>query len=155
MRLIEQYEEAKTFNEEMEIDYEYYISKALLNPINQLIAVGFKPQIERLKFHIGWKGEKDRKVRRLDQIMDLILKLKETGYPLSRFPTFVRQKCDQLDQGTLPDPIRYEYISREEAEEIFRQHEKRESDREKARQARARKIAREKALLLPKTATET
>lgn len=95
MRLTEQYLQARETSTPEIVDYDYYIEKALMNSINQLFEVGFKDVIARLQ-HVSYKPTNRHKTLYLDKPVQIILKLRERGYELSKFKDAVRYNVGLL-----------------------------------------------------------
>jgi len=96
MRLTEQYiERLKSPNPER-IDYNYYIEKALMNPINQLFEVGFKDIISKM-MHVSYRPTNRHKIIYLDRPVQIILKMRERGYDLKVFKDAVAYNLAKLN----------------------------------------------------------
>jgi hypothetical protein len=95
MRLVEQYVERLQTPTPERIDYNYYIEKVLMNPINQLFEVGFKNEIAQLQ-HVSYKPTNRHKAIYLDRPVQIILKLRERGYDLKMFKEAVRYNVAKL-----------------------------------------------------------
>ena len=95
MRLTEQYLERLNSPNPERIDYNYYIEKALMNPINQLFEVGFKDDIAKLQ-HVSYKPTNRHKAIYLDRPVQIILKMRERGYDLKVFREAVRYNVMRL-----------------------------------------------------------
>jgi hypothetical protein len=95
MRLTEQYLESLNSPNPERLDYNYYIEKALMNPINQLFEVGFKDEIQQLK-HVSYRPSNRHKTIYLDRPVQIILKLRERGYDLSVFKAAVNYNVMKL-----------------------------------------------------------
>lgn len=105
MRLAEQYRDSLNTDNPERIDYNYYIEKVLMNPINQLFEVGFKDVIAQLR-HVSYRPTNRHKPRYLDQPVEIILKLRQRGYDLRVFKEAVRYNVAQLrDADTIPKQI--------------------------------------------------
>jgi DNA polymerase elongation subunit (family B) len=89
MRLTDQYTASLKTDSILKIDYMYYIEKVLMNPMNQLISVGFKDIIEKLNY-ISYKPSNRHKPIYLTKPVQILLKLKERGYELSKFKEAVK-----------------------------------------------------------------
>jgi len=89
MRLVEQYVERLNTPNPERIDYNYYIEKALMNPINQLFEVGFKDIIAQMQ-HVSYRPTNRHKTIYLDRPVQIILKMRERGYNLKVFKEAVR-----------------------------------------------------------------
>lgn len=100
MRLVEQYVERLQTPTPERIDYNYYIEKVLMNPINQLFEVGFKNEIAQLQ-HVSYKPTNRHKAIYLDRPVQIILKLRERGYDLKMFKEAVRYNVMKL-KGVAP-----------------------------------------------------
>ena len=104
MRLTEQYlEKLNTPNPER-IDYNYYIEKALMNPINQLFEVGFKDVIAQMQ-HVSYRPTNRHKTIYLDRPVQIILKMRERGYDLKVFKDAVRFNYLKLKGEILANPL--------------------------------------------------
>ena len=102
MRLLEQYNERLgTVNEE-KIDYNYYIEKSLMNPINQLFEVGFKDTIAKLQ-HVQFRPSNRHKPIHLDEPVKIILKMREKGFDLKQLKEGVKYNLDKL-HGVVSTP---------------------------------------------------
>jgi hypothetical protein len=89
MRLLEQYYDKLNTPEAEKIDYNYYIEKALMNPINQLFELGFKDEIAGLR-DVGWYLPSNRhKPIYLDRPLQIILKMLERKKSLIDFRDWV------------------------------------------------------------------
>jgi hypothetical protein len=109
MRLAEQYlDRLKSPNPER-IDYNYYIEKSLMNPINQLFEVGFKDVIAQLQ-HFSYRPTNRHKQIFLDRPVQIILKMIERGYDLEEFRKAIYHNVAQLNQ---PKPIVLNIVSTE------------------------------------------
>lgn len=97
MRLTEQYVEKIGRENEEKIDYNYYIEKVLMNPINQLFAVGFKDEIDKLRC-ISYKPTNRHKEIHMDKPVQIILKMMERGYSLKTFKEAVQYNVRQLKE---------------------------------------------------------
>lgn len=95
MRLAEQYRDSLNTPTPLRIDYNYYIEKVLMNPINQLFEVGFKDDIAKLQ-HVSYRPTNRHKPRYLDQPVEIILKLRQRGYDLRVFKEAVRYNVAKL-----------------------------------------------------------
>ena len=104
MRLTEQYLESLNSDKPEKIDYNYYIEKVLMNPINQLFEVGFKSEISQLNY-ISYKPTNRHKAIHLDRPMQVILKLRERGYNMTEFKELVRRGTEKLKLDKLSTPI--------------------------------------------------
>lgn len=99
MRLSEQYlERLKSPNPEL-IDYNYYIEKVLMNPINQLFEVGFKDTIPQME--ISYRPTNRHKTIYLDRPIKIILKLRERGYDLKLFKDAVASNYAKIKNKQL------------------------------------------------------
>ena len=83
MRLSEQYLDRLDSPNPEHIDYNYYIEKALMNPINQLFEVGFKDTISCMR-NVAYRPSNRHKTIYLDRPVQIILKMRERGYDLSK-----------------------------------------------------------------------
>ncbi len=95
MRLLEQYEESLKTDNPLVIDYRYYAEHSLMNPITQLISVGFKRVIAALpqiKFH----APRRRNPTTLEKPVLLILRLIENGFDVSRLKECIVQNVKAL-----------------------------------------------------------
>lgn len=90
MRLLEQYYE----NNE-KIDYNYYIEKSIMNPINQLFEVGFKDVIAKLS-NIYYKPTTRNKEIRLDKPVLMILKMIQLNYNFHELKSAVKINLDRM-----------------------------------------------------------
>lgn len=99
MRLREQYVDGLTSGNPEPIDYNYYIEKALMNPINQLFEVGFKDTIAKLQ-HVSYRPTNRHKNIYLDRPVQIILKMRERGYDLNLFKQAVRHNVMELNSPT-------------------------------------------------------
>jgi DNA polymerase elongation subunit (family B) len=113
MKLREQYEDSLKTNNPYKIDYNYYVEKALMNPINQLFDVGFKGDIEKMK-DIYFKPTRARKNIYLDQPVKLLHKMLIQGYDIQILKNVVKVKYDSLLQQ--PKMIRLNIIKPEAVE---------------------------------------
>jgi DNA polymerase elongation subunit (family B) len=95
MRLREQYLERLESPNPERIDYNYYIEKVLMNPINQLFEVGFKDVIAKLQ-HVAYRPSNRHKTIHLDKPVQIILKMRERGYDLKQFKDAVRYNYMKL-----------------------------------------------------------
>jgi len=95
MRLTEQYLERLNSPNPERIDYNYYIEKVLMNPINQLFEVGFKDDIAKLQ-HFSYRPTNRHKAIYLDRPVQIILKMRERGYDLKIFKEAVHHNVMQL-----------------------------------------------------------
>jgi DNA polymerase elongation subunit (family B) len=95
MRLTEQYVERLNSPNPEQIDYNYYIEKVLMNPINQLFEVGFKDEIAQLQ-HVSYRPTNRHKTIHLDEPVKIILKMRERGYDLKVFKEAVRYNVMKL-----------------------------------------------------------
>jgi hypothetical protein len=95
MRLTEQYLASQQTSTPLKIDYNYYIEKALLNPINQLFAVGFKETIMKLQ-NVLYKPTGRSKPIFLDRPVNMIIALREKGYDLRVLKDAVRYNVEKL-----------------------------------------------------------
>ena len=95
MRLSEQYVDRLNSPNPERIDYNYYIEKALMNPINQLFAVGFKDIIAQMQ-HVSYRPTNRHKIIYLDRPVQIILKMRERGYDLKVFKEAVRYNVMKL-----------------------------------------------------------
>lgn len=98
MRLTEQYLESLNTDTPYQIDYNYYIEKVLMNPINQLFEVGFKDDIAKLQ-HIGYKPSNRHKEIKLDRPVQIMFKLLEKGHSLDKFREAVEFNMKKLREG--------------------------------------------------------
>lgn len=101
MRLTEQYIERLNSPNPERIDYNYYIEKALMNPINQLFGVGFKDEVAKLK-HVSYRPTNRHKQIYLDRPVQIILKMRERGYDLKVFKEAVRYNVNKLKELEQP-----------------------------------------------------
>lgn len=92
MRLLEQHAE----NPE-NIDYTYYIAKAIMNPINQLFEVGFKDVIAKLQ-HVYYKPNTRSKEIRLDKPVLIILKMIQNKYNFHELKTGVKINLSRMNE---------------------------------------------------------
>jgi DNA polymerase elongation subunit (family B) len=93
MRLIEQYHASQTTDKPDTIDYNYYIEKVLMNPINQLFEVGFKDDIAQLQ-HVNFRPSNRHKTIHLDEPVKIILKMREKGFSLDQITTGIKHNLD-------------------------------------------------------------
>jgi DNA polymerase delta subunit 1 len=77
MVLSEQYLENLNSKNAYEINYDYYIEKKLMNPINQLFECGFKKELSKIDQYAQFKLGAWRNPRGLSNIIEVILKAKE------------------------------------------------------------------------------
>lgn len=84
MRLTEQYISSLSTDSPETIDYNYYIEKILMNPINQLFEVGFKDILYNLHYFYYRPNNRCKPIH-LDRPVQIILKLREKGYDLEVF----------------------------------------------------------------------
>jgi intein/homing endonuclease len=96
MRLLEQYYDSLETEHPERIDYDYYISKALMNPINQLFEVGFKDIIPKL--NIGYKPSSRHKPIYLDRPVHMILKMREHNIDIQKLKIDTHRIVQQLKQ---------------------------------------------------------
>ena len=96
MRLTEQYVERLNSANPERIDYNYYIEKVLMNPINQLFEVGFKNEIAQLQ-HVSYRPTNRHKIIHLDRPVQIILKMRERGYDLKVFKEAVHYNVMKLN----------------------------------------------------------
>ena len=101
MRLLEQYNERLTSANAEKIDYNYYIEKSLMNPINQLFEVGFKDIISKLP-HVMFRPTNRHKPIYLDEPVKIILRMRERGFDLNEFKKAVKFNLDNLQEPILP-----------------------------------------------------
>jgi DNA polymerase elongation subunit (family B) len=90
MRLLEQYQEKVNTPAAEKLDYNYYIEKALMNPINQLFEIGFKDDIAQLQ-HFTFRPSNRHKHIHLDRPVQMILKMREKNQDLKHLTDGVRQ----------------------------------------------------------------
>ena len=95
MKLSEQYLERLNTPNPERIDYNYYIEKVLMNPINQLFEVGFKDIIAQLQ-HVSYRPTNRHKTIYLDRPVQIILKMRERGYDLMKFKEAVQYNVMKL-----------------------------------------------------------
>lgn len=79
MRLTDQYRESLSTDTPLKIDFMYYLEKVLMNPLDQLISIGFKPVIDQLQY-ISYKPSNRNKPIHLNNIVKMIIKMKEKGH---------------------------------------------------------------------------
>jgi DNA polymerase elongation subunit (family B) len=73
------------FNPDIEqIDYNYYIDKQLMHPIDQLFEVGFKNDLTKLT-HVSYKASNRQKEINLSQPLLMIYRMLENGYTIGKF----------------------------------------------------------------------
>lgn len=91
MRLVEQYLDSLNTKDQEQIDYEYYINKQLLNPIQQLLEIGFKEEINKIvpRNNIQWSGKVFNPIK-------VILDLHSKGIDFRILKNFVRQRVIKL-----------------------------------------------------------
>lgn len=89
MRLTEQYIEKLNSPNPEHIDYNYYIEKVLMNPINQLFQVGFKDVISKLN-NIFFRPTNRHKPIYLDRPVQIILKRRQYGHNINDLKIAVR-----------------------------------------------------------------
>lgn len=95
MRLREQYLESLETDSPEQIDYMYYIEKALMNPINQLFEVGFQSTIPQLS-NIFYRPTNRHKPIYLDQPVKMIVRMIERGVDISTLKHAVRFNIQKL-----------------------------------------------------------
>lgn len=78
MRLTEQYLESLETDTPLEIDYDYYVEKVLMNSINQLFEVGFKDVIPRMP-QAFYRPSNRCKPRYFDKPMKILYEMKQKG----------------------------------------------------------------------------
>jgi DNA polymerase delta subunit 1 len=105
MRLREQYVDGLTSGNPEPIDYNYYIEKALMNPINQLFEVGFKDTIAQLQ-HVSFRPSNRHKPIFMDRPVQIILKWREKGFDLNLFKEAVRYNVMKLNNQSAPPTLR-------------------------------------------------
>ena len=103
MRLLEQYNERLTGPNPEKIDYNYYIEKSLMNPINQLFEVGFKDIISKLP-HVMFRPTNRHKPIHLDEPVKIILRMRERGFDINEFKKAVKFNLDKLQHDSLGLP---------------------------------------------------
>lgn len=113
MRLTEQYLERLNTPNAERIDYNYYIEKVLMNPINQLFEVGFKDDIAKLQ-HVSYRPTNRHKPIYLDRPVQIILKMRERGYDLKVFKEAARYNVLRL-KGITPVVLN---IQRSQTEQV-------------------------------------
>lgn len=101
MKLYEQYTESLDSPTPYIIDHDYYLEKALMNPINQLFSVGFKKTIDKLSA-VAYKAPRARKPIFLDEPMKLIIKMRQSGYHPTYLKRWVNHEINKIDN---PAPI--------------------------------------------------
>lgn len=89
MKLPEQYLESLQTDAPLRPDFVYYLSKALMNPINQLFEVGYKETIARLP-GIGFRPSSRHKFIGLDKPVKLLLKMLEKQKDISILGDVIR-----------------------------------------------------------------
>lgn len=107
MRLTEQYLERLNTETPDRIDYNYYIEKALMNPINQLFEVGFKDVIAKMQ-NVVYRPSNRHKPIYLDRPVQMILKMLERGIDLNKFKEGVRHnyaKLNEMEAAAQTTPI--------------------------------------------------
>jgi len=122
MRLVEQYLESLNTDIPCKIDYNYYIEKILMNPINQLFEVGFKNVIPQLA-HVSYLPPRKRKPIYLDRPVLILQQMIVRGYTdLEMFKKGVIYHVENLGKP-IPPPSQLKLIiinnqPKEEVKEI-------------------------------------
>ena len=98
MRLREQYVESLNTPTPFEIDYMYYIEKALMNPINQLFEVGFKTTIAQLPM-VYYRPTNRHKPIYMDRPVQIIFKMLEYGLDINTLQEAVKFNLDRIRDG--------------------------------------------------------
>ena len=99
MRLLDQYFASLDTDKPEQIDYEYYLGKALMNPIDQLFEVGFKEIISSLK-GVNYRHTNRHKVIYLDQPVKIMLFLIQKGIDLEEW-----RKCIRFNATKVYNPL--------------------------------------------------
>ena len=97
MKLKEQYEDSLKTDNPYKIDYNYYIEKTLMNPINQLFEVGFKEEIGKLQ-HVFFKPTNRHKPIYLNKPVKLLFKMRERGFDIQILKEAVKYNMDKLKE---------------------------------------------------------
>ena len=107
MRLLEQYIDSQGTNQPEEIDYNYYIEKALMNPLNQLFEVGYKKILDSPQLRdLGYRPSKRHKTVMLSKPVKLILKMHAAGLDFGMLPAMVAANLATVNINVLvPAPI--------------------------------------------------
>ena len=95
MRLLEQYEDSLNTDNPLKLDYNYYIEKTLMNPLDQLFAVGYKDTIDKLS-DITYKHSNRHKALGLNKPVKIILRMLEKGIDVSVLENLVRKRSAEL-----------------------------------------------------------
>lgn len=98
MRLLTEYLESLNTPTPFKIDYNYYLEKALMNPINQLFSIGYAKDIAKLQ-DIYYRPTNRHKPVYLDRIIKILHMMHTRGYKISEFHKIVMNKLDMLEQA--------------------------------------------------------
>ena len=107
MVLVSDYIEALSTDQPYVIDYLHYIEKVLINPIDQLISIGFADYLQKLQ-HIKYKPPHKRHFLYLTQPTEFILHLVKNKVDLLEFKKMLLHHIDLVDQ---PKQIKYNIIN--------------------------------------------
>ena len=109
MKLLEQYYENLNTENAYKVDYIYYLTNALKNPINQLFEVGYKKEMEQLTdFYYKPLGKNGRPNKRIKPIyltapMTLITKMIEKGVNLSMIKAAIQHRMKNGPAPPVPE----------------------------------------------------
>lgn len=98
MLLLEQYRQSQDEPSPERVDYNYYIEKVLMNPINQLMYVGFKADIDLMP-HITYKPSNRHKPIGLDKMLKIIIKMIERKHNITILVNDVCKSYERIKKG--------------------------------------------------------
>lgn len=96
MVLVSDYAEALASDHPYKIDYIHYIEKVLINPIDQLISIGFKDYIKKLDY-IKYKPPRKRHPIGLTNVTEMVLHLLQNNMDLEQFKKMMLHQIDMID----------------------------------------------------------
>ena len=93
MRLLEHFEQTQSSDNPDRIDYDYFVEKLLMNPINQLFEVGYKEDIKRLS-DITYRPTNRHKAISLEKPVLMLLKMKQYNVDYTQVKEVVTQRLN-------------------------------------------------------------
>jgi hypothetical protein len=109
MVLLSDYEEMLNTSTPYVLDFKHYIEKVLINPIDQLISIGFQHYLTKLQ-DIKYKPPRKRNFIYLTQPTEFLLHLIDNKVDLLEFKTMLFNYIDKVDQANKP-LVKYNIIN--------------------------------------------
>ena len=96
MVLVSDYAESLTTDTPYKIDYLHYIEKVLINPIDQLISIGFKDYIQKLNY-IKYKPPRKRNFIYLSSPTEMMFYLVQNNMDINKFKDMLLHQINLVD----------------------------------------------------------